>query len=871
MNTIGMTMKHKNLTLCILFALTILPFLHISTQAQCPGEAFEHLDINNVKARYHNSVDQFWDLVGSPAYEVPQGSGKHSAFATGVWIGGLDPSSNLHVAAQTYRQTGNDFYAGPHRSTGNYDCGIGFVAGGPAFDNGILTLSNGKVLVLYSNGFTVYDPVAQTQQNKILPVNRLRYRAVELPDGRVFLYGDDSYPTVTASMIMDTISYNPATTLSLNHFHQNSSATVLANGKVLIAGLDGCEIYDPVANTSQSVGTMTQGRAHHAAILLNNGDVLLAGGSATFFSQTPLSTTEVFDTGNNTFAAGPALTVPRRRCRLTELAGGDVLITGGSQQNPQFGIYDPSQNTISAGPTPEFVVDLHSAVKLPNGEIFITSDEIGLGGQRMMRLDPVANTFEYAMVLGGEHLGASIGGGKVVVERGDNHEFQHVDAMTLELEEQRWQKIWKVTRAEIDQFLLDFQNNSVNFANYPDIETWPARGNTNKGEDNHLAPFVDVNNDARYEPLADGDYPCVEGDQALWWAANDDGPHDESGGVPMELQVETMAYAYDCSSTNCPDSSLDNTTFFHYEITNKSGQRYTDVYFGVWFDADVGNFADDFVGCDTLLNLAFAYNGDADDETASGYGMNPPAIGTVILRSPEDRGMTNFMVYNNDFTVTGNPEQPIHYYNYMRSLWKDATPVINNGSTGYGGSGPITTYMYPGDGGFCGGPTSGWSEVSAQNQPFDRRFLQGVGPFTINIGEKAVLDIAVVWAQGSDNLNSVCELKDVALATQSFFDSLSHGCFNIILAQDDPIPGSDALDLYPNPSTGAFTLSLPEGLQDDAAVTIWDGMGKMVMRDRWTAGFNQHVMDASQLSAGVYMVTVHNEYMKLGKKILIQR
>ncbi|MBW7913981.1 MAG: hypothetical protein H3C54_09870, partial [Taibaiella sp.] len=38
---------------------------------------------------------------------------KNSLFAGSVWIGGRDEQNNLKVAAQTYRQTGNDYWPGP--------------------------------------------------------------------------------------------------------------------------------------------------------------------------------------------------------------------------------------------------------------------------------------------------------------------------------------------------------------------------------------------------------------------------------------------------------------------------------------------------------------------------------------------------------------------------------------------------------------------------------------------------------------------------------------------------------------------------------------------------------------------------------------
>ncbi|MFN8398342.1 MAG: hypothetical protein U0176_27280, partial [Bacteroidia bacterium] len=93
------------------------------TTANClPSSASAELNVNNVRCLLHNGGDMWWDLTNNPRYEVPKVSNpadaRHSAFAASLWIGGMDNEGNLRVAAQTYRQKGNDFYPGPLTSTG---------------------------------------------------------------------------------------------------------------------------------------------------------------------------------------------------------------------------------------------------------------------------------------------------------------------------------------------------------------------------------------------------------------------------------------------------------------------------------------------------------------------------------------------------------------------------------------------------------------------------------------------------------------------------------------------------------------------------------------------------------------------------------
>jgi hypothetical protein len=80
---------------------------------------YKYLDVNRVKAGIMNRGDMWWDIGGSgnASYEVPKGSGVHSGFGGSLWMGGLDASNQLHIAGQTYRQTGNDYWPGPLDTT----------------------------------------------------------------------------------------------------------------------------------------------------------------------------------------------------------------------------------------------------------------------------------------------------------------------------------------------------------------------------------------------------------------------------------------------------------------------------------------------------------------------------------------------------------------------------------------------------------------------------------------------------------------------------------------------------------------------------------------------------------------------------------
>jgi hypothetical protein len=76
------------------------------------------------------------------------------------------------------------------------------------------------------------------------------------------------------------------TTGSMKVIREQQTATLLPNGKMLIAGgfnatsgpLASAELYDPVARTFSATGTMTAAREYTSATLLPNHMVLVVGG-----------------------------------------------------------------------------------------------------------------------------------------------------------------------------------------------------------------------------------------------------------------------------------------------------------------------------------------------------------------------------------------------------------------------------------------------------------------------------------------------------------------------------------------------------------------------------------------------------------------
>ena len=406
-----------------------------------------------------------------------------------------------------------------------------------------------------------------------------------------------------------------------------------------------------------------------------------------------------------------------------------------------------------------------------------------------------------------------------------------LDTTSVNITQQKclaYDRHWKVTRAQVQNFI----NNPSSASN--DIKSWPGNGDPSSQEGEFLAPFVDVDGDGEYD-YTKGDYPgynlsgsyptlpgvnksmCNDflfGDQTIWWVFNDKGNvHSETNSDPIGLEIRAQAFAF---QTN---DEINNMTFYKYQIINRSTITLTNTYFGQWVDPDLGKGDDDYVGCDVVRGLGYCYNGDAEDETASGYGFNPPAVGIDFFQGPtadlsdsldNDRDgcvdctfitdslgvisavsdlvlreqiiMSKFVYYNNGAGPDGNPSGFTDFYNYLRGYWRD-NQQITFGNDGRDPNSTTTNYMFPGttDPAF---PGQDWSELTANNIPGDRRFLQSAGTFTLQPGAVNYITTGVVWARATQGgqLASVQMVQIADDKAQALFDN----CFKLIDGPDAP-------------------------------------------------------------------------------------
>lgn len=329
-----------------------------------------------------------------------------------------------------------------------------------------------------------------------------------------------------------------------------------------------------------------------------------------------------------------------------------------------------------------------------------------------------------------------------------------------------WDRFWKVNRETITRF-RDLSDKSViqGDVEYESIFQWPAKGNENvvgrnqnrlelyDGQD--YAPFIDVDNDGLYDPLA-GDYPDIDGDQYIWWVFNDKGnvkQQSNTEGIGIEVQASAFAYS--------TKDFLNDATFYNFRLINRGTLRLDSTYIATWTDADLGYYRDDYIGCDTARGLGILYNGRSVDGEGqvNSYGDRVPMVGVDFFKGPikytrapdssivsEQLSMEAFTYYNNDGSVIGNPNNGIEIYNYMTGSIRNGQRFSNDfkgpnvPSVAYG-EGPLINYVFTGD------PKNKneWSECACNNPVNDRRFVHSSGPFVLDPGVVNDITIGAVW------------------------------------------------------------------------------------------------------------------------------
>ena len=199
----------------------------------------------------------------------------------------------------------------------------------------------------------------------------------------------DSGTGFASAELYDPASGTWTATGSLGTARRGHTATLLPNGKVLVAGGDdssnalaSAELYDPASGTWTATGSLATARYGHTATLLPNGKVLVAGGRApasAAFSRARNCTIRRAGPGRRPAASPPHAVITRRRCCPTARCSSQEVLTPTAFASAE--LYDPASGTWTATGSLGTARDVHTATLLPNGQVLVA----GGGNERLSR------------------------------------------------------------------------------------------------------------------------------------------------------------------------------------------------------------------------------------------------------------------------------------------------------------------------------------------------------------------------------------------------------------------------------------------------------------------------------------------------------
>lgn len=435
------------------------------------------------------------------------------------------------------------------------------------------------------------------------------------------------------------------------------------------------------------------------------------------------------------------------------------------------------------------------------------------------------------------------------------------------------------------------------------------------------ADFYDGDNDGVYFPVdkngngiwdSDEDRPDLVGDFTAWCVYNDglaDLFRKFNNVTPKGIEVQQTVFGFTSNYI------LKNALFIKYKITYKGSEaaRLDSVYFSVACDPDLGNGADDFVGCDTVLNSGYVYNNGPDNI----FGNNPPVFLVGLLQGPvqyipnvtySDKNnndvfdkdidialktaynfkgsyigidtipgamnlpMVSFTEFIQSHPTLGDPSSVPELRYYMQGgTEKEGTPInpctwsLGNGSSLTNCSNINPKFIYSGD------PAIGKGWINTT--PTDQRFLLNTGSFTLEKNKPVTIIADYIIGDGGLGLVNISMAKAYATVLKNYYTT-NYTTITDIKKEAEQVKSYELQQNYPNPFNPTTVIKYQIPVANKVSLKIYDVLGKEVttlVNGFKEAGKYQVIFDCSRFASGVYVYKLEAGTFIQSKKMIFAK
>ena len=387
------------------------------------------------------------------------------------------------------------------------------------------------------------------------------------------------------------------------------------------------------------------------------------------------------------------------------------------------------------------------------------------------------------------------------------------------------------------------------------------------------APYQDVNNNCIYEEGIDKP-GMTNASQTVFVCMTDADSTERTpgegfgGGIinPLlmaELRLTVWTYT---------DYPLNTTQMFRYQIINKSNNNWDSLYFSLFSDVDIYSIlsVNEFIGCDSLRHLGFAYSQDT----------GKVAYGLRILRGPVNK-ITGDSIFLSSSTwidkyapcendVGGEPSNA---YFYMKGYKKTGTSFLDPTRPLGNGRYLKTKFVFSGDPETNSGWTSAKGRIKNCNgndtgavlpvTSGDKRMIIGIGAdnFSMMPGDTQLIVFSQILASGMSNLNSVTQLKILSDRINNIYQKDIKQYAEIFCsALASQIPEDYSLSQnYPNPFNLVTRIKFSVPRISDLKLEVFDVLGKSVAvlaNGEYNPGFYEVSFEALEFSSGIYFYRI---------------